>query len=286
MKKYNILKRILLFCLPIAFIFSIIFVSVSSTYNKSIISAKAESTYTFPNPTSNKYVNDYVGILSIKESSDIIAIGKELEEKTSAQSVIVIIDSTNNVPIEDYTNKLFRAWGIGQKDKDNGLLILLAVTDKAWRVEVGRGLEGAIPDVLSNRVMESLGKSKFAEGNYGEGLLDCYSAFSDYIASEYNVTLEKSLNIQVPNTQNNTSNISTRNMGIIGIIIILLVFSDFKFNRGRIFSTLLQILFWSNIHNNHRGPFGGGGGHNNNGGGHNGGFGGGSSNGGGSSGGW
>lgn len=235
----------------------------------------------FPVPTNYKYLNDYIGLLNESEAKSIISIGKELEDKTGAQAVVVIIDSTNNIPIEDYANKLFREWGIGEKEKDNGLLMLLALNDKKWRVEVGRGLEGAIPDALSNRVMESIAKPSFINGNYGEGLLNSYSTFSDSIATEYGVTLDKSLHITLPNnvTYNEGSNLSSY-IGI-GLLIVLFLL-DIIFNRGRVSSTIIQLIFISNL-GRRNGPRGGSGG---SGGGGFGGFGGGSSNGGGSSGGW
>ena len=227
---------------------------------------------TLPTPTRNKYINDYVGIVNTENANSIISIGKELEDKTGAQAVVVLIDSTNGNPIETYGNKLFRTWGIGAKGKDNGILILVAVNDKAWRVEVGRGLEGAIPDALSNRIMESIARPSFVEGNYGKGLMDSYSAFADEIAKEYGVTLDKSLNITIPNI-NTVANSRRSGNPVIWIVVLIFFFVDLLFNRGRILSTLLQIAFWSNI--GRRGPRGGGGG-----------FGGGSSNGGGSSGRW
>ena len=111
-------------------------------------------------------------------------------------------------------------------------------------MEVGRGLEGAIPDVLSNRVMESIGKPNFIQSNYGEGLLNSYSTLCDYIAKEYNVTLEKSQNISLPNSNVAANNI---NVKIAGGIVLGLLLLDFIFNRGRISLSLLQIIFWSNI---------------------------------------
>lgn len=230
----------------------------------------------FPSPTSYKYVNDYVGLLNKEETQKIVSIGKELEDKTGAQAVIVIIDSTNNAPIEDYANKLFRTWGIGQKNKNNGLLILIALNDRSFRVEVGKGLEGAIPDALSNRVMESLLKPHFSEGNYGLGLVESYSSFADLIGKEYGVTLDKSLNIPLPN-ENQAKN-NSRNGAFIGGSVFFLFVLDFILNRGRVSSFLLNMLFISSF--NRRGPRGGSGG------GGFGGFGGGSSNGGGSSGNW
>ena len=198
MKVFSKLKVLLLSSLFLLVSFSLI--------------ASAETNY--PSPTDYKYVNDYVGILTQEEKERIISIGKELEDKTGAQAVTVIIDSTNGRPIENYALNLFRTWGIGQKDKDNGLLVLIAINDRNWRVEVGRGLEGAIPDALSNRVMESLAKEKFKTNDYGTGIVDSYSAFSDLIAEEYDVSLEKSLNITIPNNDNNNDNSSIINDNI------------------------------------------------------------------------
>ena len=96
--------------------------------------------------------------------------------------------------------------------------------------------------------MESLAKPSFSQGNYGEGLLNSYSKFCDYIAEEYGVTLEKSLNIELPSeTQSTTS--KNKNLGFIGIGFLILIFLDLIFNRSRVMSTLLQLLFWNNFFN-------------------------------------
>lgn len=243
-----------------------------------LLSFSADAEIKIPSPTTYKYANDYSNVMDQNELNSIISIGKELEDKTGTQAVVVTLNSTNNVPIEEYAINLFRNWGIGQKGKDNGLLILLAINDRAWRVEVGRGLEGVIPDALSNRVMESIGKPKFINGQYGEGLINSYSTFCNYIASEYNVTLEGTSNIAMPN--NNYSLFNSLSSKITIGVVITLFLLDTIFNRGRISYTLLQLIFWNNI-------FRGGGPRNgSSGGGGFGGFGGGSSSGGGSSGNW
>lgn len=265
MKKFK--KKIL-----ILFFFSLFL--LCSVYTIS----NAENKY--PSPTNLKYINDYSSIITDTYKKQIISIGKELEDKTTAEAVIVVINSTNGIPIEEYSNKLFRLWGIGQKDKDNGLLILVAIQDRQFRVEIGRGLEGAITDALSNRIMQSLAKPYFSEGNYSKGLLNSYSKFCDYIAEEYDVTLDKSLDITLPSSNVNNKN-NNQDFKYFGIGTIILILLDLLFNRGRVISTLLQLFFWSNF-------FGGGrrGGGNSGSGGGFGGFGGGSSNGGGSSGKW
>lgn len=232
----------------------------------------------YPNPTSHKYLNDYAGVLDNNSSKQIIALGNELERQTGAQAVIVTINSLEGTPIEDYANGLFRKWGIGQASKDNGLLILLAVQDQAWRVEVGRGLEGRLPDALTNRVMVELGRDYFVAGEYGQGLAKIYSVFCDEIATEYGVTLNHSLHVMLP-TQNVASRQQRSNLPYFLIIGLLAI--DLLFNRGRLIGFVGQMIFWSSLYGgnrNKRGGPGGGGGF--------GGFGGGSSNGGGSSGGW
>lgn len=272
------LKKILLSSLLIIFSFSI---SISAQVN-------------YPSPTNYKYINDYSNILSSSEIETIISLGKELEDKTGAQSIVVITDTTDGTPIQDYAIDLFRSWGIGQKTKDNGLLILVAIKDRKWRVEVGRGLEGVIPDALSNRVMESLATDDFKNDNYGSGIIKSYSTFNDLIAEEYGVTLSKSLNIKIPKESNSQDSGSIFDAIPIGIILVLLIL-DMIFNRGRIIRTIFKILFWSSFFGRRGGPggrgsgggggFGGFGGSGGSGGGF-GGFGGGSSNGGGSSGSW
>lgn len=229
---------------------------------------KAEVSY--PTPESNKYLNDYAGVVKKQETKQIIALGNELEKRTGAQAVVVTIDTLSNMPIEDYANGLFRKWGIGKENEDNGLLILLVVQDKAWRVEVGRGLEGALPDALTNRIMIELAKEDFISGNYGQGLTKVYSQFCDDIAKEYDVTLMHSLQTTLPAGSHNRQ----KGNFISYLWVIALVVFDVIFNRGRIISFIIQMIFWNN--------FFGGGRNGRNGGG----FGGGSSNGGGSSGSW
>lgn len=246
--------------------FSLIVIGIILSLSTTLV---AEVTY--PRQTAYKYINDYAQVVDTNHAKQIIALGKELEDETGAQASVVTISSLKGVPIEDYANGLFRKWGIGQAAEDNGLLILLAVEEKQWRVEVGRGLEGAIPDVLSNRIMLELGKEAFSQGAYGQGLAQVYSQFSDQIAEEYGVTLTHSLHTSLPISETSGSR-TGHPVAFLWIIVFLLI--DLFLNRGR----FIRILLWSSLW--------GGGNRNDRGGGGYGGFGGGSSNGGGSSGSW
>lgn len=181
-------------------------------------------------PTSLKYVNDYAGIMDDSTKQYIVSVGNELENKTGAQSVVVIINSLEGRDIESYANGLFREWGIGQKDKNNGLLILISMKDKKWRVEVGKGLEGTITDIYSARIMDSVAAPKFSTGNFNQGIKDAYSVFADDIAESYNVKLEKNSHIKI----NENSNKNTRGIvsliptAAIILIVIILILRSFR----------------------------------------------------------
>ena len=265
----------------------IIFVIMISVFLLSQIAAmnlvNAETKY--PKATELKYVNDYAGVIDSKSAQYILSVGKELEAKTGAQATVVVIDSLQGEPIESYATGIFRSFGIGQKDKNSGLLILLSVKEKKWRVEVGTGLEGAVTDIYSSRVMNDYAVPKFKQNQYGEGLRAAYSVLSDNIANEYNVKLDKNVNVPQNNEVSKSSNISRKGNGILVIGFIVLVFLDFILNRGRITRFLIKVLFWSSIFGRNGRNGGNGGGFGGSGGG-SGGFGGGSSSGGGSSGGW
>ncbi|AWI04767.1 TPM domain-containing protein [Clostridium drakei] len=226
-----------------------------------------------PVPTKLKYVNDYVGVVDEESKDYIVSLGSELENKTGSQTVIVVVNSLEGKGIESYSNELFRNWGIGQKGKDNGLLIFLSINDKKWRVEVGRGLEGVITDIYSSRVMNSEAVPLFKEGKYGEGLKNAYSIFATDIAKEYNISLQGSNKI--------TQKKKSVSINPLIIYYILGAFAlDVLFNKARITKFLFYLMFWNSFGG---GPRGGSGGF---GGGNQGGFGGGSSSGGGSSGSW
>ncbi len=235
----------------------------------------------FPRPTEFKYVNDYVNVIDNESAQYMISVGKELEDKTGAEATVVVIDSLEGESIEAYANGLFRNWGIGQSSKNNGLLILLSIKDKKWRVEVGTGLEGAVTDIYSSRVMNDIAVPEFRQNQYGQGLREAYSVLADNIAKEYDVTLDKNINIPRYIQSEKTQITGRSGNGVLVIGGIILVILDFIFNRGRLTRFMMKLLFWSSL-----GRRGGRNGRNNGGSGGFGGFGGGSSSGGGSSGSW
>lgn len=94
------------------------------------------------------YVSDFAGVLSSGARSRITSICEELDHKAGAQITVVTVHSLGGVPIEEFSIDLATRWGIGPKQKDRGVLILLAVNDRKYRIEVGYGLEAILPDGL------------------------------------------------------------------------------------------------------------------------------------------
>ena len=143
------------------------------------------------------YVNDYANILSDEAKAKLTALSAEIESKTTSQLAILTIDTTSPLDIETYAVKLFEKWGIGQKGKNNGVIVLVAVKDKAIRIEVGYGLEGAIPDALAKNIIEKSMIPFFKNSDYNAGILQGAAVVSKLIASEYNVEISELDNIKV-----------------------------------------------------------------------------------------
>lgn len=93
-----------------------------------------------------------------------------IDDSSSNQIAVVILSSLDGQPKEEYATKLFRDWGIGNKKTNNGVLVLVAIQDRQIRIEVGYGLEGAIPDVTALSIIDNDIKPAFKAGNYYEGL--------------------------------------------------------------------------------------------------------------------
>ncbi|OGQ65376.1 MAG: hypothetical protein A3F89_07165 [Deltaproteobacteria bacterium RIFCSPLOWO2_12_FULL_50_11] len=123
----------------------------------------------FPRPQG--LVNDFAHVLSTTTKVQLTQHVTELKQKTGIELAIVTLPSLEEEPIETATVRLFEEWGIGEKKKDSGLLILLAVEDKQARIEVGYGLEGMIPDALAGRILREGMIPFFKKGQLDQGLV-------------------------------------------------------------------------------------------------------------------
>jgi uncharacterized protein len=122
----------------------------------------------FPKPTGR--VNDFAGILDASTEAELDRSLDELERKTSSEVAVAIVASLNGMSVEEYANRLFKAWGIGQAKQDNGVLVLVAPNERDIRIEVGYGLEGVLPDGLAGEVIRDQFIPRFRENDYPGGI--------------------------------------------------------------------------------------------------------------------
>jgi len=117
-------------------------------------------------------VNDNAEILSENARMLLCEKLKEHEDRTSNQVVVLTITSLEGESIEEYSNIVFDAWELGQKDKDNGILIVVVPNERRMRIEVGYGLEGTLPDVIASRIIREIMTPRFKEGDFDGGLTE------------------------------------------------------------------------------------------------------------------
>jgi len=115
-------------------------------------------------------VNDHAGILSEHTRTELSEMLKAHEERTTNQVVILTMASLHGESIEDYSNKVFNEWKLGQGDKDNGILIIVVPDERQMRIEVGYGLEGVMPDILAGRIIREIMTPRFREGDFDGGI--------------------------------------------------------------------------------------------------------------------
>ena len=131
--------------------------------------AVSAATPTFPTLTGR--VVDQANILSPQIRADLTTKLETLETKTSRQLVVVTVPSLQGLEIQDYGYQLGRAWGIGEKKRDTGALLIVAPNERRVRVEVGYGLEGVLTDALSSAVLQEQVLPKFRAGNEAGGVV-------------------------------------------------------------------------------------------------------------------
>ncbi len=136
------------------------------------------------------YVMDLAGIIEPTVERILNLYLRELEMKTSAQVVILTVDTLEGVPIEEFSIRLVERWKLGQKDKDNGVLITVAVSDRKYRFEIGYGLEPVLPDSFVGSLGRKYFVPYFRKGRFSEGILLATRAIAEKIARAEGVTLE------------------------------------------------------------------------------------------------
>ena len=130
-------------------------------------------------------VNDYAGMISAPVKADLQTKLKQFETAESTQIVILTVQSLKGDPIEDFSIKVAEAWKIGQKGKDNGVLLIVSKDDHKVRIEVGYGLEGKLTDLMAGRIVRDEIVPAFKAGRFDEGFTKGVTAIIAAAHGEY-----------------------------------------------------------------------------------------------------
>ena len=117
-------------------------------------------------------VVDEAEILSPAARERLVATSKAHEDRTTNQVVVLTVPSIGGESIEEYANRVFSTWKLGQQGKDNGVLVLVVPNDRKMRIEVGYGLEGTLPDVDAARIIRNRITPRFKAGDFDGGVTD------------------------------------------------------------------------------------------------------------------
>jgi len=225
-------------------------------------------------------VVDKADIINAADESSLNNYLTTISDSTGTQIAVLTIPSLEGEDLEGYSMKVVEDWKLGQKDEDNGVLLLVSYEDRKIRIEVGYGLEGTLTDAKSGLIIRNVIAPNFQNGDYSEGIVEGVESIAGFLG------LDTTIDVTEIETEKKTKNTGFA-VGIIFLLFYLFVFTG---SIGKIFPALSWLpwlfLFSGNSNGSsrhHHSGFGGGFG-----GGHSGGFGGGGGGfgGGGASGGW
>lgn len=157
----------------------------------------------FNAPKYQGYVTDLGGVLSVSQKQSLEGYSKQLQIKTGIQVATVIIPELKDKwTVDEYANRLFEAWGVGQKGQDNGVLFVVALKEKKMRIEVGYGVEAVIPDGKAGAIMDTYIVPYFKEGHLQKGIVSGHLSLISVIA--------EASNVQITSSQSRETRVATR----------------------------------------------------------------------------
>lgn len=177
------------------------------------------------------WVNDFANVIDQANADKLSALADEVEQKTSTEIAVVTVAYIAPYDEKEYARMLFDNWKPGKKGKDNGVLVLLAVKERRWRIETGYGVEGILPDGLCGEIGRNYMVPNFKAGNYGEGLYQGVCAIADIIAKDAHVTLATLGNFTAITPESQSSFDALIALGM--VIIVIIAFFGMLINLGR-----------------------------------------------------
>jgi uncharacterized protein len=143
-----------------------------------------------PIPAFHGYVNDEAGVIGAERSAQLESFLDQVHQKTGAQFAVLTVPSCAPEDPSQFKTRVFNAWGIGDKDRRDGLLLLVSIQEHAIYFETGYGLEGTLPDGWQARMVRDLAVPEFRAGRPADGITAAVLSASQRIAAEKGVKLE------------------------------------------------------------------------------------------------
>ncbi|MEO5987606.1 MAG: TPM domain-containing protein [Candidatus Eisenbacteria bacterium] len=141
-------------------------------------------------PAYEGYLTDRAHVFSDPARAQLESFLDQVHEKTGAQFAVLTVETTAPEAPESYKTRVFQAWGIGNKERDDGLLLLVAMQEHALRFETGYGLEGVLPDGWQGRMIRQVAVPLMRQGRSADGITQAVLQASERIATDKGVTLE------------------------------------------------------------------------------------------------
>ena len=142
-------------------------------------------------PTPSGAVNDFAGVLTADEERALTELVQGVEDATTAEIAVATVTGLDGMSVDEYATRLFAEWGVGQADKDNGVLILVAPTEREMRIEVGYGLEGVLPDGLAGQIIRETFLPKFRDNQYGAGIVEGTTRVAEIVRRNETLSAEQ-----------------------------------------------------------------------------------------------
>lgn len=232
--------------------------------------AQAQRTQS-PLPPPTGYVNDYAGVIDAATKSRMETILTNLKQRADIEFAVVTVNTTGDQPIFDYSLAVARGWGIGAREGEkNGLLLLVAVNDRKYQIQVSRHLEGDLPDGLVGEIGRRM-REPFRAGDYGKGLMNAVQTFIATLSEKRGFSIEgidqnyayRGTTARPRHRDKTTQGLSSCSILFIILVIVLIVLAS----RGRGGGGCLNLLLLNALLNSgrsssgwHGGGFGGAGG--------------------------
>lgn len=188
-------------------------------------------------PQMNGPVNDYAKILKEKEKQELREFLESVNSQTSVQVAVLTIPSLEDNNLEAFSMEVVEKWKLGQKDIDNGVLLLIAFDEKKIRLEVGYGLEGSLTDAKSGLIIRNIIAPAFQSGKYGDGIIEAVKTIVG-IATD---------NAEIISSKIETESSDSAGIAVFIVFLFFMLLMSGGLGRRRGFFSFISPFFWLNM---------------------------------------